>query len=83
MLGSILLFLSWFRKRKTFNGQVFLLYIMLYSIGRSIIEVFRGDEARGYIIDGILTHSQFISAIVFTIALLTYFIWKKQSKLKV
>lgn len=83
MLGSILLFLSWFRKRKTFHGQVFLLYIMLYSIGRSIIEVFRGDEARGYIIDGILTHSQFISAIVFTLALLTYFIWKKQSKLKV
>lgn len=83
MLGSILLFLNWFRKRKTFHGQVFLLYVMLYSVGRSIIEVFRGDEARGYIIDGILTHSQFISLLVFTAAAVTYFIWKKRPSLKV
>lgn len=83
MLGSILLFLTWFRKNKSFHGQVFLLYIMLYSVGRSIIEVFRGDEARGYIIDGILTHSQFISLLVFSAAVITYYFWKKRPSLRV
>lgn len=82
MLASFFLFLNWFRKRKQFHGQVFLIYIMLYSIGRSIIEVFRGDEARGFIIGDWFTHSQFISLCIFTVAAVTYFIWKKKPSLK-
>jgi phosphatidylglycerol:prolipoprotein diacylglycerol transferase len=38
------------RKRKTaFRGQIFILYLALYAIGRSIVEEFRGDSSRGFV----------------------------------
>ena len=40
----IFLFLLWYRKRKKFDGEIFLLYIGLYGIGRSIIEGLRTDQ---------------------------------------
>jgi phosphatidylglycerol:prolipoprotein diacylglycerol transferase len=49
-----------------------MIYLMLYAIGRSIIEIFRGDLDRGFIIDGILSNSQFISLLVFLGALVMY-----------
>ena len=38
-------------RRKIFDGQVGLTYIMVYAIVRSVIEVFRGDKIRGFVID--------------------------------
>jgi len=46
-----------FRKRKTFDGQIFWLYVLLYAITRSIIEIFRGDF-RGQLVFGVLSISQ-------------------------
>lgn len=57
----LLLFLA---RRKVFHGQLFLIYLGLYPVLRSIIEVFRGDSERGFIIPGILSVSQFISLLV-------------------
>jgi phosphatidylglycerol:prolipoprotein diacylglycerol transferase len=56
-------------KHKKFDGQVGLTYFMLYPIIRSIIEIYRGDSIRGFVIDGILSTSQFISILVFAGAL--------------
>ena len=56
-------------KHKKFDGQVGLTYFMLYPIIRSIIEIYRGDTIRGFVIDGILSTSQFISILVFAGAL--------------
>lgn len=53
---------------KKFNGQVGLTYFMIYPIVRSIIEVYRGDSIRGFVIDGVLSTSQFISILVFLAA---------------
>ena len=53
-----------FRKR-AFDGQVVLTYFMAYPIIRSIVEVFRGDLIRGFVIDGVLSTSQFLSILVF------------------
>jgi len=66
---AILIFLS---RRKQFQGQLFLIYIMLYAVGRSIIEIFRGDTERGFLIDNVLSVSQFISSILFLAALYFY-----------
>lgn len=55
-------------KRKRFDGQVVLVYFLTYPVIRSIVEVFRGDTIRGFVIDGVLSTSQFISAIVFVVA---------------
>jgi len=51
------------RRYKKFDGQLFWLYVLLYGLSRSIIEIFRGDP-RGHI--WLLSTSQFIG-IVFAI----------------
>lgn len=77
LLTSIIVFLLLFRKKKKFAGQLFLIYVLVYSLGRGIIEIFRGDEARGYIIDGILSHSQLIAIGIICVA---GFIYLKRKK---
>ena len=52
------------------------LYLVLYSLGRFLIEFVRGDTARGFI--GPLSTSQFIA--VFTFLLGMYMIWRHQQK---
>lgn len=41
---GVLLFLFWFRKRKKFNGEVFLMYLTGYGLGRIWIEGLRTDQ---------------------------------------
>lgn len=62
---DFLLFFSliWYAKRKKADGQVGGLYLILYSIGRFILEFYRGDLIRGNV--GSLSTSQFIS--IFTV----------------
>ncbi len=78
MLITILVILLILKKRKKFDGQLFLIYLFLYAIGRSIIEIFRGDYERGYIIDNVLSHSQFIS--LFVLAGVGYFYYRLSKK---
>lgn len=67
-------------KRKRFTGQVTLVYLMTYPIIRSIIEIYRGDTIRGFIIDDVLSTSQFISVLVFIGALVLLIRRLKQEK---
>jgi phosphatidylglycerol:prolipoprotein diacylglycerol transferase len=55
-------------KRRRFEGQVALIYFMAYPIIRSVIEIYRGDTIRGFFIEGILSTSQAISALIFIAA---------------
>jgi phosphatidylglycerol:prolipoprotein diacylglycerol transferase len=66
--------LMWTFKRKRFDGQVVLMYFMTYPLIRSVIETFRGDVIRGFIIDGLLSTSQFISILVFLGATVFFYI---------
>ncbi len=70
----VLLFL---RTRRKFYGQLFLLYLMLYAVGRSVLEIFRGDEARGYVIKNYVSHSQFIAFLIILTVLYVYSRWSK------
>jgi phosphatidylglycerol:prolipoprotein diacylglycerol transferase len=56
------------RRYKSFNGQLFLTYIILYSVLRFIVEFFRGDVGRGFITSQ-LSSSQGISILMFLIAI--------------
>ena len=67
---------------KRFDGQVFLSYLLTYPIIRSIIEIFRGDLIRGFIIDGVLSTSQFISIWFFFGALIALIFRLRQKDLK-
>lgn len=51
-----------FARRKKGDGQVGALYLILYSIGRFILEFYRGDLIRGSV--GSLSTSQFISLFI-------------------
>ena len=67
-LHGLLLFLTlrWYMKRKPDPGRTVGLFLILYSVGRSIIEIWRGDDdARGMVIDGWVSTSQFISIPIF------------------
>ena len=59
----IFLILQWAYRRRTFDGEVFWLYVLLYSITRGIIEIWRGDLVRGFVIPGVLSTSQFIGVL--------------------
>lgn len=76
ILGTIL----FVGRRKQFDGQLFMLYLMLYAIARSVLEVFRGDLERGFLIDNVLSNSQFISLLVFLVGLYFYIKLSKQSR---
>ncbi len=40
----LLVFMLWYRKQKKFNGEMFLIYLLGYGIGRSWIEGLRTDQ---------------------------------------
>jgi phosphatidylglycerol:prolipoprotein diacylglycerol transferase len=63
--------LLWVHRTKKFDGQVVLTYLMGYPIIRSIVETFRGDTIRGFVIEGVLSTSQFLSLLIFVGALVT------------
>lgn len=60
----VLIFLS---KRVKASGQIAGAYLVFYSVGRFILEFFRGDLVRGSV--GILSTSQFISIFIFLFGL--------------
>jgi phosphatidylglycerol---prolipoprotein diacylglyceryl transferase len=82
LLAFIFATLKVVQAKQSFQGQLFLLYIILYALGRPVIEIFRGDEGRGFIMDGLLSHSQLISIIIGIIAISLYFYILKNKRLK-
>jgi phosphatidylglycerol:prolipoprotein diacylglycerol transferase len=80
ILIGIAILLIIIKKRQQFKGQLFLLYISFYAIGRAILELFRGDN-RGYVIDKYLSHSQFIAILILLIASFFYKKLKTKHKL--
>ena len=59
-------------------GTIGALYLTLYSVGRFIIEFFRGDLERGSV--GTLSTSQFISIFTFAAGILMFVFIRKQNK---
>ena len=56
-------------RKKRMDGQVGLTYFMAYPWIRSVVEIFRGDSVRGFVVEGLVSTSQFISILVFAGAL--------------
>jgi phosphatidylglycerol:prolipoprotein diacylglycerol transferase len=76
----IFLFLVLLRKRKRFEGQIFLVYLALYSLSRAVLETFRGDSVRGFLIPEQLSTSQFISGGLVVFAIVLY--WRLRARQK-
>lgn len=74
---AILVFLS---RKKSFNGQIFWSYILLYGCGRFLVENFRGDP-RGSLFGGYLSTSQFISILLSLLAIgMLIYLFRKHVK---
>ncbi|MEW6068333.1 MAG: prolipoprotein diacylglyceryl transferase [Nitrospirota bacterium] len=65
------------RRYKSFNGQLFITYILLYSVLRFTVEFFRGDVERGFIIS-VLSVSQGISILMFAAGVVGFIILRQK-----
>lgn len=61
--------LSWVHHNKMRPGSTFALLLIGYGVGRGVVEVFRGDSARGLWFGGWLSSSQLVSVAVVSIGL--------------
>ncbi len=79
--GLLLFGLLWlWSRRDPHPGRVFALFLMLYAVGRFVIEFWRGDDvARGMVIEGTISTSQLISIPVFFAGLAIYLIRRPPS----
>ncbi len=56
---GLFLFLLVLARRRRFQGQIFLVWAVVYGVSRFVIEFYRGDP-RGFMLDGLLSTSQFL-----------------------
>lgn len=80
MAAAVLMFIITYfiDKHKTFKGQTTLSFLMLYAVIRTVIELFRGDIARGIYWDGAISTAQIMSALFFVTCLILFFYFKKK-----
>lgn len=77
-LGELTIFFALIalRRHKSFNGQLFVIYVILYSVLRFIVEFFRGDVARGFITQQ-LSFSQGVSVLIFLTAVAGFIVLRR------
>jgi phosphatidylglycerol:prolipoprotein diacylglycerol transferase len=70
-VGALLLFfyLQWRFTRRRYAGQILFEGLLIYSILRYVIEFYRGDEYRGYIIQNWVSYSQGVSILILPFAI--------------
>jgi phosphatidylglycerol---prolipoprotein diacylglyceryl transferase len=72
--------LLWEYRRKSRDGQIFLLYLALYAVARFFLEFLRGDEDRGFVFDHLLSTSQFIALLALVAAgVMVYLFYYRQA----
>jgi phosphatidylglycerol:prolipoprotein diacylglycerol transferase len=76
---AIFFFLSWKEKRKAFDGQIFWLFLLLYSITRFLIEMVRGDP-RGFLFGGFLSTSQAVGVVLAIFSFFMLSFMRKKSR---
>jgi len=74
---AVFAILLWWRKRQKFQGELFIVFMILYALTRSFVEVFRNDP-RGVYLDGLISTSQIISILVAGAAVLFHISRSKQ-----
>lgn len=75
---ALFIFLSWYGGKKKFKGELILLYMAIYSVGRFFIEGLRTDS----LMLGPIRMAQFISLILIGIAVVLLRIMYKKNKTK-
>lgn len=74
---ALFLFILWLRKRKKFHGELLAASFIGYPIVRIFVEIFRGDDIRGFLIPNLVSTSQVIGLIMMIIG---FIIWHRARK---
>lgn len=75
---SLFILLDRLHARRPEEGITFAVYMGLYGMGRFVLEIFRGDEGRGAILDGMFSTSQTIS-IGLIVGAIVLAVWRLRS----
>jgi phosphatidylglycerol---prolipoprotein diacylglyceryl transferase len=67
--------LIWRYQHKARDGEIFLLYLVLYAVARFLLEFLRGDPDRGFVFNHLLSTSQFIALLALATALVLAIKW--------
>jgi phosphatidylglycerol:prolipoprotein diacylglycerol transferase len=80
-LGNLFIFgvIWYFRPLKKFDGQLFWVYVLLYGVIRSFLEIFRGDF-RGSMFWGALSISQIIGGIMAVVAVIMIVMLNREAR---
>jgi phosphatidylglycerol:prolipoprotein diacylglycerol transferase len=68
-------------RHKRFHGQVFWIYVLGYAVTRGVIEEFRGDLVRGFVIPGVLSTAQFIGILMAICSIVMLFVLGRRARL--
>lgn len=74
-LLGIFAILIWRYRHKSRDGEIFLLYLVLYAVARFFLEFLRGDPDRGFVFNHLLSTSQFIALLALLAALVMAIRW--------
>ena len=78
---ALYFFLAWLYRRKKFDGQIFAVYLLAYSVLRSIVEAFRADyKASEYFFNGTVSPGQFVSIGIFAAGAILFAIQSSRRK---
>ena len=69
-------------RRIRFDGEVILVYTLVYAIARFVLEFFRGDADRGFVFGGLLSTSQFIASILGPAAIALWFVRRQRESVR-
>jgi len=69
-------------RRQHRDGDIIIVYALLYAIARFVLEFFRGDADRGFVFNGLLSTSQFIAVVVAAISVAVIFGRKRGARLR-
>jgi phosphatidylglycerol:prolipoprotein diacylglycerol transferase len=78
---TLFLVLAALYRSRPATGRVFGTYLVLYGVGRFALEFFRGDDARGFLLNGLMSTSQAIAiALVLVGAALHVWLLRRRPK---
>jgi phosphatidylglycerol:prolipoprotein diacylglycerol transferase len=70
------------RKRKSFDGELISIYLMLYGVARFSAEMFRAPDPQiGYIYGGWMTKGQEFSLLMFLFGAVLFFVLRRKPKI--
>jgi len=74
---GVYLYTNWLFKHRRYEGQILFNGLLSYAVLRFLVEIFRGDEYRGFVFGGLLSYSQFVSLLILPIV--TFGMWANRN----